>query len=108
MKYAALTQLQLIEQKKETATSNLAKIKKYMTTSMIQAAYKNTNPPKATQDWISLLVDSDQAKAHSYSLMDEQKLLQTYQDETSALQYQVLLMQHLKQQIKKFETPDDE
>lgn len=106
LKYAAFEQLRLIEQKKQ-ATRNLLNIKKFMSPAIIRVARNHVNPSNAMKDWVHLLANADQSKAYNYSQMNEECLQQAYVEETNALQNQRLLLEHLKEQIKRFAMTDD-
>ena len=73
---------------------------------MIQVAHSETNPPKVMQDFIAFLAEADLSKASRYAQMDKSTLSQTYHEEADEQNRQILLMQHLKQQIQRFAQPD--
>ena len=105
LKYAALDKLRLVEQNKHAVT-DLAKIKDFMSPVMIRLAHAEQNPPQAMQEWISLLTRVGRDKAYEYFHMEEQPLRQAFHDQIKQQDYQECLMAHLRQQIKRFESPE--
>ena len=105
LKYAALDKLRMVEQQKQ-AIPNLMKVRDSMTPAMIELAHADVNPAKAMQDWISLLVQSERERAREFAQLERQPLLALFNTEMERQNYQSLLMEHLRQQIKKFESPN--
>lgn len=106
MKYAALDKMRIIEQNQH-AVSNLVKIREFMSPIMIKVASVHPNPAKNVQDWISLLTQVERDKAFEYFRMEEQSLVRALSEQQKQQDYQSLLMVHLKEQIKKFESLGD-
>lgn len=105
LKYAALDRLHLVEQNKYNITQ-LNKVREFMTPAMIRLACKDTNPVYAMQDWIFRIVQAKRPDAYELAQLEEPALQQRVQEEDSRKNNQMLLITHLRQQIKKFEAPE--
>jgi len=106
LKYAALDRLRLIDQGKH-ALSELAKIRDYLSPSMIRVAHTMSNPPQSMQDMIAWIARSDRERGYEYAHMQDQQLTEAFQLAMRQQDYQTLLIQHLRQQIRRFEMPAD-
>jgi hypothetical protein len=106
LKYAALDRLRLIDQGKH-ALSELAKVRDYFSPAMIRVAYTAPNPTQSMQDMISWIARSDRERGYEYARMQDQQLTQAFKLAVQQQDYQTLLMQHLRQQIRRFESPAD-
>lgn len=107
LKYAVLDKLRLVEQSKN-AVPALMKIKEFFSPVMIRLAHLDRNPAQALQEWISLLTRVDREKAFEFYRMEEKPLRQAFQELVTQQDYQESLMMHLKQQIKRFQAPQDD
>jgi hypothetical protein len=107
LKYAALDRLRLIEQGKY-ALSELAKIRDYFSVPMVRVAHTMPNPPQSLQDMLTWVARSERERGYEYARMQEHQLAEAFQCAVRQQDYQTLLMQHLKQQIRRFESSSDE
>jgi len=106
LKYAALNRLRLIDQGKH-ALSELAKIRDYLSPSMIRVAHATPNPTQAMQEMIAWIACSDRERGYEYARMQDQQLAEAFQFAVRQQGYQTLLMQHLRQQIRRLASPTD-
>jgi hypothetical protein len=106
LKYAALDRLRLIDQGKH-ALSELAKVRDYLSPSMVRVAHTMPNPTQSMQEMIAWIARSERERGYEYARMQDQQLTETFQLAVRQQDYQTLLMQHLRQQIRRFESPTD-